>query len=327
MRVAICTDMEGLSGIDRVEHCFPAFGDDYRHGVRMLVGDARAAVEAALDAGASDLVLADWHYLGRNLPEGVFRDLPIRRLWRRGRPAIGPEGLGRPEVALLLGVHAGAGNREGFLSHTFWMGMSLLLDGIPLSESVLWSLALGGGGIPVAVVAGDQRATEEAAHLLPGVRTVAVKAGTSRTSAILRAPQDAREEMAEVVRDALASPPEPLSRPFPADATIRYAEPGHAERADRAGVGDRTGPRDVTARLGSIHDLMPYLARGMMASRIGAGPALGDLLTPRGRGTLSSAWSACVLAAGGWVERRLVRAFARERAELYPAVGPSVPGA
>jgi D-amino peptidase len=327
MRVAICTDMEGLSGVDRVGHCFPAFGADYRHGVRMLVGDTRAAVEAALGAGASDVVLTDWHYLGRNLPEAAFPDLPIRRLWRRGRPIIGPGGLGRPDAAVLLGVHAGAGNPEGFLSHTFWMGMSLLLDGIPLSEAVLWSLALGTSGIPVTVVAGDQRATEETSHLLPGVQTVAVKAGTSRTSAILRPPQDAREELAEVVARSLASPTDPLTRPFPADATIRYGEPEHARRAERAGVGDRTGPRDVTARLGSAHDLMPYLARGMMATPLGLGPSAGDLLTPRGRGPLARLWAACVVGAGGWIERRLVWEFARERPDLYPTVGPSVPEA
>lgn len=323
MRVAICTDMEGLAGVDRVGHCFPAFRREYRHGVRMLIADVRAAAGAALEAGASELALADWHYLGRNLPTAAFPDLPIRRLWRRGRPEIGPEGLGRPDAAVLVGVHAAAGNPQGFLSHTFWMGMSLLLDGTPLPESVLWALALGGAGIPVVAVAGDQRATEEAAHLLPGVRTVAVKAGTSRTSAILRSPQDAREELAEVVRAALAEPPDPLVRAFPSDATIRYASAGHAQRAARAGVGDRTGERDVTARLGSVHDLMPHLARGLMATALGAGPSLGNLLYPRGRGAPARLWEACLLAVAGWIERGAVRSWARERPDLYPPVAPA----
>lgn len=320
MRVAVCADMEGLSGIDRYEHCFPSWREEYRHGVRMLVGDVRAVVEAALSSGADEVGLADWHYLGRNLPREAFPDLPIRRLWRGGRPDVGPEGLGRPETAVLVGVHAGAGNPEGFLSHTFWMGMSVLLAGVPLSEAVLWGLALGGAGIAVGVVAGDQRALEEAAHLLPGVRTVAVKAGTSRTSAILRSPDDAREEMAEAVGRALDEPSEPLRHPFPAEATIRYANARHAARAARSGVGERTGRRDVTAHLGSVHDLAPFLARGLLATGLGTGPALENRLYPTGGGSLARLGSVCLLGLTGWIERRVVRAWAREPSGLYPAM-------
>ncbi|HZD03458.1 MAG TPA: M55 family metallopeptidase [Longimicrobiales bacterium] len=325
MRVAVCADMEGLSGIDRYQHCFPSWRDDYRHGVRMLVGDLEAAIEGALEAGATEIACADWHYLGRNIPSAAFPDLPIRRLWQDGRPAIGPDGLGGPDAAVLVGVHAAAGNPEGFLSHTFWMGMSLLLDGVPLSEAALWALALGGEGIPVAVVAGDQRATEEAAHLLPSVRTVAVKAGTSRTSAILRPPPDAREELLETVTGSLRSVPEPASHPFPSDATIRFAEIREADAAARKGVGERTGERDVTAHLGSVHDLMPHLARALLATSLGTGPALADRLYPRRTGGWRWAWSTCLTGVAGWVERRAVEAWAREDPARYPRVGSEAP--
>lgn len=321
MRVAVCADMEGLSGIDGYQQCFPSWRDDYRHGVRMLVGDLEAAIEGALEAGATEFALADWHYLGRNIPTAAFPDLPIRRLWEEGRPEIGPDGLGGPDAAVLVGVHAAAGHPEGFLSHTFWQGMSLLLDDVPLSEAALWALALGGDDIPVAAVAGDQRATEEVAPLLPGTRMVAVKAGTSRTSALLRPPPDAREELRQTVADALGDLPAPRSHPFPANATIRYAQVAHADQAVRKGVGERTGRRDVTARLGSVHDLMPHLARALLATDLGTGPALGDRLYPRGGGGWSRAWSACLSATGGWMERRLVREWAREDPARYPPVG------
>lgn len=321
VRVAICADMEGLSGIDRYEQCFPSWPGHYRHGVDMLVGEVRSAAEAALQTGAGDVVVADWHYLGRNL-----RPLPglsIRRLWRDGRPDFGPDGLGGPDAAVLVGMHAGAGNPAGFLSHTFWMGMSLLLDGMALSESVLWTLALGGAGIPVVAVAGDQRATEEASHLLPGIRAVAVKAGTSRTSAILRPPEDARDELAETVRKALAERGTPVTHPFPADATIRYGDTGHAAAADRAGVGERTGPRDVSARLGSVHDLMAFLARGLLATPLGRGPSAADRMYPRNAVHGTGLWSRGLLAAIGWAERRAVSSWSNEPADRYPRLeGP-----
>lgn len=325
MRVAVCADMEGLSGIDRYEHCFPSWRQEYRHGVRMLVGDLEAAIEGAFEAGATEVALADWHFLGRNIPAAAFPDLPIRRLWQGGRPLIGPEGLGSPDAAVLVGVHAAAGNPEGFLSHTFWRGMSLLLDGVPLSEAALWSLALGAEAIPVALVAGDQRATEEAAVLLPGVRSVAVKAGTSRTSAMLRPPPDAREELKETAREALREAPEPATHPFPAAASIRFAEVRHADEAARAAVGERSGEREVTARVGSVHDLMPFLARALLATDLGRAPALADRLSPRGAGGWSRAWSACLTAVGGWLERRTVHRWAREDPSAYPRVRAGEP--
>ena len=327
MRVAICADMVGVSGIDRYEQCFPSWADEYRHGVRMLVGDVRAAARAASAAGADEILLADWHHLGRNLPAAAFPGLPIHRLWEHGRPTIGPEALARTDAAIFVGCHAGAGHPEGFLSHTVGMGISVALDGAPLPEAGLWALALGGGSIPVAVVSGDQRAIEEAALLLPGVRAVAVKAGTSRTSAILRDPEDAREELGEAVAKALIAPPEPLTHPFPATATIRFADPAHARRAASRAVGELTGPRDVTARLGSVHDLMPFAFRGLLATRLGAGLRAVDRLQARGRGPVSRARSAGVLALTGWAERGAVRAWAAEPAGLFPSVGgPSRPG-
>lgn len=321
MRVAVCADMEGLSGVDRYQQCFPGWTAEYRHGVRMLVGDVGAAVEAALSAGADDVGIADWHYLGRNVPAAAFPDLPIGRLWRRGRPAISAESLGRPDAAIFVGIHAGAGSAEGFLSHTFWMGMSVAIDGLPVSESVLWALALGAEGVPVAAVAGDSRAVEEAAELLPGIPSVGVKAGTSRTSAILRAPQDAREEIAETVRDSLAHLPDPRTHPFPAEVTIRFADRANAARAADRGVAERTGPRDVSARLGSAHDLMPFLARALLATPLGTGPAVANRLLPRRTGALARLQSVALDPLLGWLERRVVSEWAREPAELYPEVG------
>ncbi|MGH2740668.1 MAG: M55 family metallopeptidase [Actinomycetota bacterium] len=322
MRVAVCADMEGLTGIGRHEQCFPAWRDHYRHGVRMLVEDVRAAVEAALEAGASDALIADWHYLGRNIPSDAFPDLPIRRLWDTGRPLGGAAGLEGVDLAIFVGVHAGAGNPRGFLSHSFWAGMSLLLNDVPLSEGVFRGLAVGGGGVALGVLAGDQRAGEEAAGLLPGVRHVAVKAGVSRTSVILRAPDDAREELREAVRAAVSSPPPPLTHPFPTTATIRYGRSRWADQAEKAAVGDRTGPRDLSARLGSVHDLIPFLARGLLATSLGTGPALENRLLPRRQGGAARAWSACLRPVIAPIERRVVRSIlVREPANKYPPVG------
>lgn len=321
MRIAVCADMEGLSGIDRYQQCFPSWTAEYRHGVRMLVGDVGAAAEAALEAGATEVAIADWHYLGRNVPAAAFPDLPIQPLWRSGRPRIDAQGLGRPAAAIFVGLHAGAGNPGGFLSHTLWPGTAVLIDGVAVPEAALWALALGAEGVAVAAMTGDSRALEEAAALLPGIPGVAVKAGTSRTSAILRAPQDAREEMAETVRRALSEVPPPLAFPFPASVTIRFAQSDQAARVAAKGLAERTGPGEVSALLGSAHDLVPFLARSLLATRLGAELSLADRLLPRGAGTLARLWGLCLDPVVGAIERRFVRRWAREPAELHPRVG------
>jgi hypothetical protein len=199
--------------------------------------------------------------------------------------------------------------------------MGVFLDGTALSEALLWALALGAGGVPVAVLAGDQRAGEEVRDLLPGVRTVAVKAGVSRTKAILRPPEDARQELAEAVRESLSGPLPPLTHAFPAEARIRYGRPSWAALAARRGVGDRVGERDVSTRLGSVHDLGPFLARALLATPGGAAPAMLNAVLPSPDGRRSRAWESTVLAVLGRLERNAIRKWARERPGLYPAAG------
>jgi D-aminopeptidase len=243
-------------------------------------------------------------------------------LWSAGRPVVGAQGLGRPDAAVFVGMHAGARNAEGFLSHTFWRGMAVLLEGRALPEAVLWALALGATDVPVAVIAGDQRAGEEVRELLPGIRTVAVKAGVSRTRAMLRPPKDARQELAETVRSALSDLPPPFTHAFPAQATIRYARRSWAALATRRGVGDRAGERDVSTSLGSVHDLAPFLARALLATPGGATPAVANAVLPSTDGRGPRAWTSAVLGLTGRLERGAIRAWTRERPELYPAVAP-----
>lgn len=320
MRVAICADMVGLSGIDRPEQCFPAWPAAYRHGIRMLVGDVAAAAQGAVDGGATELVLADWHHLGRNIPAPAFPDIPIRRLWRSGRPLIGSDEAGRPDVAILVGVHGAAGNPRAFLSHTFWPGMAVLLGDRAVPEAHLWALALGGGGARVALIAGDQVALEEALPLLPGVQGVALKAGTGRTSAILRPAQDAREELAEAAAKMVAAPPPPVTASFPQRVTIVYGRVSHAERAARAGVGERAGDRGVATTIGSVHDLMPFVARALLATRMATLPSIEHALLPTGREGLRRPWGEMVAGATRWIDRRAARDIAEEPAGRYPKV-------
>src|SRR5215475_14330654 len=67
VKVFISVDMEGVAGIVDWAQCL-AGGDDYALGRDLLVGEVNAAIEGALAAGATDILVNDAHSAMRNLP-------------------------------------------------------------------------------------------------------------------------------------------------------------------------------------------------------------------------------------------------------------------
>ena len=66
MKVFISVDMEGVSGLTDPEE-MRAGGRGYERGCELMTGDANAAVRAAFDAGADQVVVTDSHGRGKNL--------------------------------------------------------------------------------------------------------------------------------------------------------------------------------------------------------------------------------------------------------------------
>jgi D-amino peptidase len=61
MKVYISVDMEGIAGVN---HPRPTERDDavgYRRAVELMVGETNAAIEGALEAGATDILVNDSH--------------------------------------------------------------------------------------------------------------------------------------------------------------------------------------------------------------------------------------------------------------------------
>ena len=66
MKVFISVDMEGVTGVTDPEDVLPA-GSDYQRGRVFMTGDANAAVLGAFDAGATEVLVNDSHWIMRNL--------------------------------------------------------------------------------------------------------------------------------------------------------------------------------------------------------------------------------------------------------------------
>ena len=87
MRVAIITDMEGVSGITRWEQV-SAGGPMFEEGRLLYTEDVNAAIRGAYNGGATDVILMDWHGAGgtRNDREGRRCVSEERRFRKTLRP-------------------------------------------------------------------------------------------------------------------------------------------------------------------------------------------------------------------------------------------------
>lgn len=193
VKVYISVDMEGVSGLTDPEDMH-AGGRGYERGCELMTADANAAINAAFEAGADEVLVNDSHSGGRNLRADLIDDR-CALLRGPGRPMAMGEGLDPTfDAALYVGYHARAG-RQGVLNHT-WMGheiQNLYVNGAVSGEIGLMAAYAGSLGVPVALVTGDDSACAEARETLGDVMTVPVKRGVNRFAAEVIPPTRAAE--------------------------------------------------------------------------------------------------------------------------------------
>jgi D-amino peptidase len=254
MRVFISVDLEGATGTTDVQEMQHG-RDSYEHARRWMTGDANAAVEGALAGGASEVVVCDSHNQGRNL---LVDELHPDALLVRGRlkPRRMLEGLDPSfGAAFFVGYHGRAGAHPGVLNHT-WVGKELMdvrVNGTPAGELRLNATLAGELGVPVTLVTGDDVACEEAAELLPGVRTVAVKRALDRFSAAVRHPErtgaEIRAAAEAAVRGAADVAPLPVAGPY--ELEVDWSSTSMARACAAVPRVEQVGP--VTNRFSAEH--------------------------------------------------------------------------
>jgi D-amino peptidase len=193
MKILISVDMEGASGIVTQRECGYPFGKalvdpesspDYISGKRWLTGDVNAAVEGAIQAGATEFVVHDSHGLNyRNL---LLDELHPAVEAVRGMPIIFYEfddlAEGEYDAAFLIAMHARAG-QPGAISHVLdWpLIREVRVNGRPVGESELTAALAGYFGIPTVLITGDSLVCEEMISWTQGqIETAIVKKSLSR---------------------------------------------------------------------------------------------------------------------------------------------------
>ncbi len=266
MRVYISVDMEGIGGVN---HPGPTERTDseYPANVDLMVGEANAAIEGALAAGATDILVNDSHGGMYNLRPSELhagaRVLQGQKAWSMVAGAEPTDGGPAWDVALFVGYHARAGHPTGTIAHTYsGRPIETRLNGRPTGEYGYNALALGAWGVPVGLVAGDDALAAEVAEWLPWAERVIVKEGHGSNAAASVHPTVARDRVREGARRAVERAANGELEAFdPGRPVVLEVDYGRGLEADYAAIvpgAARVGDR--TVRVETDDPLLAYRA-------------------------------------------------------------------
>lgn len=227
MKVYILVDMEGVSGVNEYDDWNPRHAGHQVARARvadLMVGEVNAAVEGALEAGATTVVVRDGHGWSNTLP---IEKLHPRAFLSQGRCIRHPLPHLESDCAALVmvGQHAKAGNRRGCLSHTYSRRIrSVHVSGVEVGEIAINAGLAGELGVRTCFVSGDTETVEEARSHLEGIVTVETKKSHSTLCTLSRSPSAVHDEIASGVSRALQQLPnfKPYIFPAPVRLQVTY---------------------------------------------------------------------------------------------------------
>ena len=250
MQVYISVDMEGVAGVvheDQTDPIEPRHAGEYNRMRRLMTSEANAAIEGALAAGATRVLVNDSHWLMRNLPaEDLHPSAELLSGGPKLRSMVEGIELGF-DAALFVGYHAMAGAHPAVIDHTY---ASLVhearLNGRPVGELGINAALAGSYGVPVAMVSGDQALAAEAKALLGvGVETVVVKHAVGRFAARSLSPAESCRRIREGAAAALRRAHVPFILEGPIRLEVEFAFTQMADMAELVPGSVRTGGRTL----------------------------------------------------------------------------------
>jgi D-amino peptidase len=233
MKVFLSVDMEGISGIVDTTYINPDSGVNYQRGRQFMTEDANAVIEAALEWGVEEIVVADSHHTMNNI---LWEALHPKAKLIAGSPRDYSMMQGLDEsfdAAFFIGYHTRQG-APGVLSHTMSEAVrNMYINGQVVGEFGFNAVYAGLCGVPVCLVSGDDLVAEEAKQLIPDICTAIVKRAVSRTSALCLSREEATAELKRQTRLALdkARHMKPVHVQTPLELKMEFAFAGQAEMA------------------------------------------------------------------------------------------------
>ena len=249
LKVYISVDMEGIAGVVHSDQTSSS-GQDYNLARRWTTDETNAAIEGALEAGATEIVVNDSHGSKRNIIASLVN--PAAYLITGSPKPLGMmQGIDETfDAIIFLGYHSKVGTKDAVLDHTMSGSAfaSVIINGIEMSEAQI-NAALGAVyDVPVVLITGDATVCKQTKEELgEKLETAVVKEAVGRYAAKTLTPEKACALIKEKTKKALEKRdwvnPYRLSPPFRFE--IQFNRSSMADMAEFIPQIIRVNPRTI----------------------------------------------------------------------------------
>jgi D-amino peptidase len=248
LKIYISADMEGVAGAVTGEQLGPS-GFEYQRFREFMTQEVNTAVEAAFEAGATEILVSDSHGNGQNLLiEKLPKNVTIVRSWPR--PLMMMQGIDETfDGVIFLGYHTSTTNSEGVRAHTISSAnfADIRLNGISMPEAGLNAAIAGHFNVPVIMISGDDAIVKEATVLLGNIESAVVKWAYGFHSAKTLTPEAAYDLIREKVKKAIGRIKElkPYKLKTPIQLEVRFKNYRPAEVLSYLSIIERTDAHSI----------------------------------------------------------------------------------
>jgi D-amino peptidase len=206
LKVMVLYDMEGVSGVHEFRMVAAEHPEQYAEGRKSLTADVNAAVAGLKAAGVNEILVVDGHGSGNyDAPDVLEEQLlaPAKLISRDAPFDIYMDSYDHSIDAIVaIGMHAGAGNKAGFLSHTYSLeDIEYRVNGVPFNETMILAAGAGRLRIPVIAVSGDDQLEREIKRMMPWVKYAMTKHAVDRGRAEPLARDEASRRIEAAVKE------------------------------------------------------------------------------------------------------------------------------
>ncbi len=228
-RVLVYHDMEGLAGQDDWRTFLFPWTEFYEEGRKWLTADMNAVIDGLYAGGADEVHVVDAHGSTNPNPDLLLDELDSRATMvfkdEPFQPYMDLTEAGVYDAIAVVAMHAKTGS-VGFASHTFTIGMEVILNGMSITETETIGYSWGRVGVPVIFASGDDKLGKDL-ETMPWIEYVTTKEATSASTAVLRPVDEVRRELQQAAKRAMENLDEAKAMRVtePVTTTLRVVPP------------------------------------------------------------------------------------------------------